>query len=212
MSESEDDDIFMNDAWFDRFRKVHPDDVPDDYVEYKGLLYLTAAYLLSYGCTIFHSVSFVWKEKAWLLAGKSGVGKTTQYLNWKKLFPKEIRMISGDMPILDFRKGRIMVCPSPWNGKENFKGASPCELGGIVFLKQGKENVFHEADQCESILTLFHQFCPIPENKEEIRILALMVERIEKEVPLWTFVNDGTQESLKVLRSAILDYLETEEP
>ena len=76
---------------------------------------------------------------AYLFTAKSGTGKSTQYLNWRRLFPGEIRMISGDMPILEARgDGSVWVHPSSWNGKERLFGASAAPLGGIVFLEQGQ--------------------------------------------------------------------------
>ncbi|MBQ1476781.1 MAG: hypothetical protein IIZ33_01345 [Erysipelotrichaceae bacterium] len=203
-------DISMDDAYFGRFRKIHPEDVEDDYVEYKGLIYLTATFLLRMNCSIFHAVSFIWKGKAWLLSGKSGTGKTTQYQNWKSLFPEEIQMISGDMPLLDLRSGKILVHPSPWNGKEGYKGSSSAELGGIIFLEQGKENHFRQSSLKENIFSLFHQFCAVPNDEEEVTKLSFLIERILREVPLWTYVNDGTAGSTLILKEELSSFLRKE--
>ena len=94
-------------------------DSSDPYVEYRCLIELTGRWLLRFGCCIFHSVSFVWRDRAWLLTAPSGVGKTTQFLNWQRLFPGEITMISGDMPVIEAREdGSVWAHPSAWNGKE----------------------------------------------------------------------------------------------
>ncbi len=199
-SDSLECDIRMDDAHFELFRSFHPEGTPDDYVEYKGLLYLTATYLLSYGCTLFHSVSFIRNGKAYLLSGRSGVGKTTQYLNWMSLHPDEIKMISGDMPLLDFRGEDIYVRPSCWNGKENIGSDLSAKLGGIVFLEQGKENVLEKPDERYCIRKLFRQFCVLPETKEDVEYLSSMIERVMKEIPLYVFTNDGTEDSTEILR------------
>lgn len=206
LSQAETFNIRMNDDEFRLFRSVHADDIPDEYVEYKGLLYLTALYLLEYQCCIMHAVAFLWRGKAWLLTAESGTGKTTQYLNWTRLFPDEIEMISGDMPVLDFRTDKIIVHPSPWNGKENIGSSVSGELGGIVILKQGSDNRIKDTDTEEGILTLFRQFTALPETATQIHALAGMVERIMADVPIWSFTNTGTDTSTCILRESLLEY------
>ena len=210
LSESEIYDIKMNDEEFAFFRSIHPDDVPDEYVEYKGLIYLTSRWLLSNQCCVFHATSFYWKNKAWLLTGKSGIGKTTQFMNWNRIFPDEIVMISGDMPVLDFRSDKIFVHPSPWNGKEGMYGNDSAELGGIVILKQKEYNTVEYAEMRYSIQLLYRQFAFYPKNEEEIHSIAGMVQRMIEEVPIWISANDGSEDSTRLLRDTLLVYLEKE--
>lgn len=204
LSSSDTYDICLNDEYFDLFRKVHPKDVTDDYVEYKGLLYLTAEYLLSYRCCIFHSVSFLFNGKAWLISGVSGVGKTTQFRNWDRLFSNEITMISGDMPVLDFRGKSVIVHPSFWNGKEGMKSDLSGELGGIVILEQGTANSIERPDIAEAITVMFQQFAVIPINAEEIFQISEMIEKLIQLIPVWKFTNDGSDRSTGMLRSVLL--------
>ena len=189
--DSDDFDIKMHINEFDFFRKRHPDDVSNSYIEYKGLIYLTAEELLNYNCCIFHAVSFIWNGKAWLFTGRSGIGKTTQYLNWMKMHSEEISIISGDMPMLDFRNDRIIVHPSPWNGKESIKGTIPADLGGIIILNQNTDISIEKAKRNESIVSLFKQFAIILNSKKEVDTIAKMTQRIIEEVPIWIFENDG---------------------
>ena len=208
LSNSETYDIMMNETEFQFFRNIHPIDVSDEYVEYKGLIDLTSKKLLNYNCCIFHAVSFIWKDKAWLLTGKSGIGKTTQFINWNRIYPNEISIISGDMPILDFRKKNILVHPSPWNGKERMRGLSSAELGGIIFLDQYDKNSIELTSKNDSIISLFHQFAVIPEKETEILIISNMIQRIIKDVQIWLFSNNGSDDSSRLLRNTILKYLE----
>ena len=208
ISKAENFDIKMNDEEFYFFRSIHPNETEDAYVEYKGLLYLTAKYLLKYRRCIFHSVSFVWKQKAWLLTGRSGIGKTTQYINWCNAYPDEITMISGDMPILSF-EDKIIVHPSAWNGKEKISNNFSAPLGGIVLLKKERSNVLEYADINEKIITVFSQFAMIPRNEVEINTIAGMTERLIESVPIWQFKNDGTEGSTELLRNRIMTYIKS---
>ncbi len=82
-------------------RPFLPSNSKDSYIEYRILIQLISKFLLRNECCIFHCASFVYKGYAWLLTAPSGTGKTTQYNNWQRLFPDEIVMISGDMPVLE---------------------------------------------------------------------------------------------------------------
>ena len=119
-------------------------------------------------------------------------------------------MISGDMPLLDYRSEKILVHPSPWNGKEGYKGSSSAELGGIIFLEQGKDNHFRQSSLRENILSLFHQFCAVPNDKKEVENLSSLIERTLREVPLWTYVNDGTIDSTLILKEELSSFLRKE--
>ena len=201
-------DIKMNEKEFQFFRDIHPEGITDAYVEYKGLIYLTSEKLLTEKCCIFHAVSFYWKNKAWLITGKSGIGKTTQYMNWTHLYPNEITMISGDMPLLDFREDKICVHPSPWNGKEGIKSTISAELGGIVILNQADYNTIEQAEMFDSIPILYHQFPIIPRKEKDIHLIAGMVQRTIEEIPIWILSNDGSEDSTRMLRETLLKQLE----
>ena len=74
---------------------------------------------------IFHGVAFRWKDRAWIFAAPSGVGKTTQYRNWKKLWGDEVEIICGDKPVLQF--GSSNVRPVSLSGSSNVR---PVSLSG----------------------------------------------------------------------------------
>ncbi len=168
LSDKNEFDIRMTDDQFNYLRQMFEPCIPDGYIEYKGLISLTAKKLLDYNCCIIHSVSFIWKDKAWLLMAESGTGKTTQYLNWNRLFSDKLVMISGDMPVLEYNDDVIIVHSSPWNGKEKIGNYISKELGGIVLLKQYLFNHMEHADLYSSITSLFKYFMVIPDNENQI--------------------------------------------
>ena len=177
---------------------------PDAYIEYRTLIPLTAKYLLRYSACIFHSASFIYQDKAWLLAAPSGVGKTTQYLNWQRLFPGEIQMISGDMPVISTEKdGHLHIWPTSWNGKENIGTREDAPLGGIILLEQGSENLACKASPNEAIRGFFKQFIVIPETEKEIMALTGLMEKMIVDYPVLRYVNLGNDESTIYLRSII---------
>lgn len=192
-------------------RRELPEKSTDAYVEYRSLIGLTAKELLKYDCCIFHCASFLWRGRAFLLTAPSGTGKTTQYLNWQRLFPGEITMICGDMPVLERREdGSVWAHPTSWNGKENIGNRITAPLGGIVLLAQGKENRISPLPAREAILPFFEQFIVRPDTEEQIRALARLLDQMLTKVPCFKFVNLGDEASTALLRETLSPLTEGE--
>ena len=206
LSRNTDFDIRMSPITFESVRSVHPADVPDEYVEYKGLIHVTAQFLLRYNCCIMHAVSFIFQGKAWLLSAPSGTGKTTQYVNWQNTFPGEIIMISGDMPVLELiQNENIIVHPSPWNGKERIYSDKAAPLGGIILLEQDITNTLSDLTPDKALMPVWNQFMVIPDTEEEILQFTAILKTTLETARLGLFRNDGTVDSTNILRQWILD-------
>jgi len=177
----------------------------EDYAEYKALIGPASHVLLRSGCCIFHAVAFLWKGKAWLLTAPSGTGKSTQFFNWRRLFPTEIVMICGDHPVLEQRAdGSVWVHPTHWNGKESMGSTAFAPLGGIVVLEQAGENRMERMTAHEALIPVLHEFCAMPETEEEIRTIFGLLDRMLGDHPVWKLSNLGDDASTRLLRETIL--------
>lgn len=207
-AEGQNYDIAVTKELIDLARTLLPEGSSDAYVEYRVLIELTARVLLKWDCCIFHAVSFIWNGYAFLLAAPSGTGKTTQYLNWERLHPGEITMISGDMPVLERRDdGSIWVYPTSWNGKENIGNRVTAPLGGIVFLKQGNDLSISPFTPNKALLPFFEQFIVRPHTEKEILALARLMDQIIQSIPVWEMVNIGDERSTELLRETFMKRL-----
>ena len=122
---------------------------------------------------IIHAVAFRYGDRAWLIAGPSGVGKTTQVRNLQRIRPDDFQVICGDRPALGLLEDKsVFVYPSPWNGKENWKGAEGAPLAGIIFLERGETNSLSEMSVGEAVLPLLTALIHTGETEENIRDLA----------------------------------------
>ncbi len=183
-------------------RKELPEDSSDSYVEYRIMISETARELLRYGCCIFHSAAFIFRGYAWLLTAPSGVGKTTQFLNWQRLHPGEVEMITGDMPVLEPRDdGSIMIHSTSWCGKENYGKKGLCApLAGVVLLEQGEKNELSPLPARDAIFPFFRQFMVQPETEEQCRSLSDLMDCLLSTVPLCKLINLGDDESTEMIR------------
>ena len=156
-------------------RGYEPGTLPES-VEDLELCAKACAALLPHGRAIIHAVCFVWCGKAWLICAPSGVGKTTHYKQWKRLFPNEVEMLNGDKPVLNFEKQYVTVSASPWAGKENMRQLRTAPLGGIII-------------PCD--------------NAEQVRFAARYTERILERTPVWLLRNRGDGASAELCRRTL---------
>ena len=161
--------------------------------------------LMKHGRMVFHGASFLWKGFAWLLSAPSGTGKTTQLRLWKKLFPDEFEIMNGDKPILEIKdSGEIIVHPSPWKGKENYGRDDLCApLGGIIFLRQAKENTIRRMAPAESARKLFGRIYSTFNTEEEVLSAGRLLEAVLNAVPVWILDNKGDEASALLTRRTL---------
>ena len=175
--------------------------------EYIQLIGEVGSALLKYKRCIFHGAAFIWHGKAWIFTAPSGTGKTTQYALWKLRYGEELSILNGDKPILEFSEnGKIIVHPSPWRGKENMGTMCSAPLGGIILLRQGKENRVRELPPSMSALPLFLQFLFLIDKEENVdRVCALETELL-KNCPVWELTNRGDEASAKLMHDTLLNW------
>ncbi len=83
---------------------------------------------------MLHSVSALYKGKAYLFSAKSGGGKTTIGNFFSKEFDAPI--INGDLNLLNCNNDEIFVSGTPWCGTSNVYSNETYPLGGIFFIEK----------------------------------------------------------------------------
>lgn len=175
------------------------------YAEYMSALYIASTALLKHGICCFHSVAVRVKNKGYLIYAPSGTGKTTQYLNLKKLYGDEIEIINGDKPFLHFKEDNtITIYPSLWRGKEDYGNDISCELAGLICLVQtGKNKLFRMYPE-ELVMATLKQFLYHADSEDTVRKVCELDRRLLNAVPLWQLENIGDLSSSKLLYERVL--------
>ncbi|MCQ2428402.1 MAG: hypothetical protein MJ137_08425 [Clostridia bacterium] len=182
---------------------------PESFVEYNEMQFVLSSALLNSGVIGMHGVAMLWKGRAWIFTAKSGTGKTTQYRNWKKLWPDETDIINGDKVFLRISgsedgKKSITAYSCPWKGKEGYGSNISAPLGGIIWLKQAKENRISVPTDGEAAVKLIRQLLFLGNCPEEIKTVAELDEAIVRNTEIIMLENLGDAESACLTR----EYLE----
>lgn len=172
--------------------------------EYETLASATSTALLARGSFLFHSVGFTYQGKAIVYTGPSGIGKTTQYAQWKRLFRDQVKVISGDMPAIAFREnGEIWVMPSAWNGKERLHSDQAAPLGGVVVLEQAPTNTITRLEPRDAILPIYSQMCLERREKEQLTLAFQAEDALLRRIPVWKLSSRGDLDSARLCHDTI---------
>lgn len=176
----------------------------DAFTEFGLSVFRVSDYLLLYDKCVFHAASIVYKDKAYLFTAKSGTGKTTQLMNWMQLYGNETKIINGDKPILSAENDKLWVFPSPWKGKERIgEDSIYAELGGIIYLEQGKENFVSRLSASDAAIPIMNRFLCTVENEEIIHGICRLEEKILCTVPIWKAINTGDLDSTRMIHDIL---------
>lgn len=87
-----------------------------------------------HGYFALHSASILYREKAWLFSGHSGMGKSTHTALWHSAFG--VPYLNGDLNLIRLSDGMAAVYGMPWCGTSGQFTVHTYPLGGIIFLNR----------------------------------------------------------------------------
>lgn len=197
------DCVSVSEASWDLWEKLGRNRTP--YAEYTCITSAISDRLLFMRRCIIHAVAFRDDEAAWLIAAASGVGKTTQMRTLLELYPGRFSVICGDRPALQLMDdGSVFVHPTPWNGKENMRGAGGAGLRGIICLKRGCENRIEYVPPRRAVTLLYESLIHTGDSEQDVRNAAGFEDSLLMRVPVWEFTGREVPESTKLLYEKLL--------
>lgn len=130
-----------------------------------------------------HSASVLYRNQAWIFAAPSGEGKSTHTNMWEKEFQTPV--LNGDLNLLALEEGKPVVYGMPWCGTSGILDAETWQLGGIVLLKQAKEDRCISLSEDEKQLLVVKRLVS-PSWTEEMMLKNLeFVERLIRKIPVY---------------------------
>ncbi len=155
------------------------------------------AYVLQHDAFLMHGVALEYDGNGYIFTAKSGTGKTTHVLQWKKRFGEEnVTIVNGDKPIIRFIDGKVYAYGTPWNGKEHFGTTGRTEVKGLCFVDRGEENLIKPISVTEAVTRLFSQIM-LHDSTDLARQLELVDMFFEK-VPVYNLKCNISTEAAEV--------------
>lgn len=177
-------------------RKLSGEQFSDGFIESVCIYRAIARELPRYDAFVMHCAAIEYDGKAYCFTAKSGVGKTTHINLWKKRFGDKVRYINGDKPIFRFIDGEIIVCGTPWGGKEGLHSNVCFPLGSICFIERGENNEIESISSHDALNKLLNQVF-LPDNNEyKFKTLDFIGELISK-TPIYKLKCNISDEAAK---------------
>ena len=179
--------------------------------EFQYILLPISDRLLKYGKCIIHGTAFKWRGLGSIFMGPSGIGKSTQYKNWKREYGHEVEILNGDKPILEKRDDNsYYIHPSPWKGKEGWAGMKGARLGGIIYLEQTVHNDIKRLKPSEAAVPILCQLFYSVETRCQVEQAVSFTRGILENVPIWRLQNTGDAASAILTHSILSEHFAKE--
>ena len=165
------------------------------YMESGELFYLN---LLRFNGMMLHASAVVYEGKAYLFSGPCGVGKSTHKDLWLQTFGEKARVINDDKPALRLVDGQWYAYGTPWCGKDGINLNERAPLGGICFLKQGKENRIRRLEKAEAIAMLMFQTHHRFGKVQNLDYLLNQIGSLVENIPIFELENFPGPEAVQL--------------
>ncbi len=123
--------------------------------------------------------------KAYCFAAASGTGKSTHVRYWKRVLGDRMTVINGDKPICRFRDGRLLVCGTPWCGKENWQKNTSAPIAALCLLERGQENAVTPVNPSAVMNEILRSFHLPGSGQVDIVKLMELIDRMLTAVPVY---------------------------
>lgn len=154
-----------------------------------------------HGLFSLHSASILYKGKAWLFSGHSGMGKSTHTALWHNLAGTPY--LNGDLNLIGLKNGTYQVYGIPWCGTSGIFTTKTYPLGGIVLLGRASEDHLEPLDDTLKTLRVMQRLISpswTPEGLE--RNLAFSSDLIRK-IPVFHLCCTKNPSAVDVIKAAI---------
>ena len=130
---------------------------PPEYLESLAVYRKIAQNTVKYNVFLLHGVIMDVEGEGVAFLAKSGTGKSTHAMLWKRLLGDKCRIINGDKPLIRIDENGIYAYGTPWCGKEGIQINDKVELKNVCFIERSENNYVEPCDDVlKKLMTQFH--------------------------------------------------------
>ena len=113
------------------------------------------------GAVEVHAVGVVWRERALVLCGQSGAGKSTTARLWRR-HARGTLVLSDDRIVLRPSGRGVRAWGTPWHGDGGFASPESRPLGALLFLRHARVTRATPLSRAEAAARLLSRSFPPP--------------------------------------------------
>ena len=113
------------------------------------------------GALEVHACGLVWRDRALVLCGQSGAGKSTTARLWRR-HTRGTGILSDDRIVLRPSERGVRAWGTPWHGDGGFASPDSSPLGALFFLKHGRVSRTRPIPRGEAAARLLARSFPPP--------------------------------------------------
>lgn len=183
--------------------KVNKKVYQEDYIESICIYRRLCRKLPSYDAFLFHSAVVEIDGNGYVIAARSGTGKTTHAELWCRYLGAEF--VNGDKPILRFlgsENRQLYACGTPWKGKEQYGADRIVPIKACLFLKRSEENCISPLLPKDAVTLAMQQILIMDEEEMMLKMMGLLDEMLLR-VPCYLLECNISEEAARMAYSFV---------
>lgn len=157
----------------------------DSYVEVLTVYRKISEALIDYDTLLMHGAVVAYNGNAYMFTANSGTGKTTHVKKWLDCLPDAF-VVNGDKPLVRIENDRVLVCGTPWCGKEQMNTNTMVPLKAIVLMERSPENIIKPISFGEAFVFLLQQTYR-PNNSDSLRKTISLLTQLSKRMSFYKY-------------------------
>ena len=162
---------------------------------------LCANVLLTKGVLHLHSSFVLYKDKALVFTGPSGIGKTTQAELWRDF--QGALIVNGDACLLRRMEDGWHAFGTPVHGSSPYCENREGPLSALVVLKQGSENRLERLDAFSALSECLPEFYRPRMDPETEDIFWKAADSLFREIPVYKLTCRPDREATELVKETI---------
>ena len=173
----------------------------DAYLETLAVYRSIAEQMPDHSAFLMHGSAVAVDQEAFLFTAASGVGKTTRTTMWLDQIPGSY-VVNGDKPLLKVTEDQVLVCGTPWSGKERLNTNTSVPLRAILLLERDEKTSLEKIPFSQAFVWLLRQTYRSPNPRQMARTLSLL-KQLETRVDFYSYHMNLVDTDMKPIYQAI---------
>ena len=172
--------------------------------EISALYRKIADLLVEDSIVVFHGSAISVNNNGFIIAARSGVGKSTHAKLLEEYIGDSFKYINDDKPLLKVNDEEVTIYSSPWNGKERRGNNISAPLRAVIFLNRGETNTFRKIDNKEEIYIRMLSQIYLPREKSKREKALKVADKLLKKINFYEINVNKDIESAKMTYERII--------